>query len=79
LQGSEAPGEDDAEDEDGDDDAVGEILVGFRGGGKGGEQDVGHEAKTKACEHYYSSAKFVEEGGAVDGAEHGEDWVDGVD
>lgn len=67
LEGGPAPGEEDAEEVDGDDGAVGEVVVGGRGCGEGCEEDVGEEAAPETAHEHLSSAEPVEEGGAVDG------------
>ena len=49
------------------------------GGGEGSEQNVGDKAAGQSTEQHLSAAKSVEERGTVDGAQHGENGVDGID
>lgn len=79
LEWCPTPGEDDTEAVDGDDGAVGEVVSGLCGGSECGEEDVEEEGTCQTTKQHLATAKPVEEGGSVDGAEHTEDGVDSVD
>lgn len=79
LEGSPAPGEEDAEEVDGYDGAIGEVVVRGGGGGKGSEENVGEETAPETAHEHLSSTELVKECGTVDGGQHTENRVDGVD
>ena len=79
LERCESPGEDDAEEKNGDDNSVGEVgmLLGFSS--EGCEHDVGDKTAAETGQHHDTTTEFIEKGTPVHGTGHGEDWVDGVD
>jgi len=79
LQRSPATGEEDAEEVDGDNGAVREVVAWVGRCRKGRKENVGEEAAPEAAHEHLSAAYAVQEGGAIDGCKHAENGVDGVD